>query len=347
MTEPGQDFVDNPDFLAKPVLVAGASGFMGSHITRLLVEQGRKVRVLLRKTSNRAALEGLPVEVHYGDVLDPASLRAAMDGCGSVFYSVVDPRFWLTDPTPIYRNNVEGLVNAMEAALACGIERFIFTSSMGTLGFNPNGPVTEDIPFNWRDQASPYILARLEAEERLLDYCRSRGLPGVALCVANTYGPQDYQPTPHNGMLWEIASGRAKATLDASAPCVDIRDAAGAALLAETRGRLGERYIIANEYISNRDFFTLAAAQCGNKPPRVIPLGLARCIAWIAERVLTLLGKKDFLLRTDAVFLSNAFKELDNSKARRELGWNPRPVAETIRDAVTWFAAREAESQAR
>lgn len=131
---------------ARPVLVAGASGFVGSHTARLLVERGRTVRVLLRPTSSRAALVGLPIEIVAGDVLDPASLRQAMRGCTTVFYSVVDPRFWLTDQTPIFRNNVQGLMNAMDAALACGIERFVFTSTMGTLGLNPDGPVTEDIP---------------------------------------------------------------------------------------------------------------------------------------------------------------------------------------------------------
>ena len=192
------------------VLVAGASGFVGSHIVRLLTERGRQVRVLLRKTSSLEALKELPVEVMYGDVLDPPSLRLAMQGCATVFHSVVDPRFWLTDQTPIYRNNVEGLVNAMDVALECGVERFIFTSTMGTLGLNPDGPVTEDIPFNWLDRAPPYIRARVEAENRLLAYCRDKGLPGVALCVANTYGPHDYQPTPHNGQLWHVASGNTK-----------------------------------------------------------------------------------------------------------------------------------------
>lgn len=330
---------ENPD--QKPVLVAGASGFVGSHTARLLVGNGRNVRVLLRKTSNVDAMQGLPVKIHYGDVLDPESLRVAMEGCSSVFYSVVDARFWLSDPGPLYRNNVDGLVNAMDAALACGIERFIFTSTMGTLGFNATGPVTEDIEFNWRDKASAYILARLQAEERFMDYCNNTGLPGIALCVANTYGPQDYQPTPHGGMLWQVGSGKVKRVLDTSAPMVDIRDVAEAAVSAEQNGRPGERYIIANEYISNRDFFGMATRWGGHKAPSIIPHRVAVAVASVAEVFIKLFGIKDSMLSKDAVFLSDAFKEMDNSKARRELNWNPRPVRETVTDALDWYAQHE------
>ena len=335
---------EQASFLSRPVLVTGASGFVGSHTARRLVEEGRDVRVLLRKTSSQAALEGLNVLIHYGDVLDPASLLAAMDGCGSVFHCVVDPRFWLTDPTPIYRHNVDGLTNTMDAALSCGVERFIFTSTMGTLGLNPDGPVTEDIAFNWRERAPAYILARLEAENRFLAYCHEKGLPGVALCIANTYGPQDYQPTPHGHMVWQVASGKVRVAIEAGAPTVDIRDVADAMVRAETRGKPGERYIIANEFISNRDFYALAAAEGGQPPPRIIPLRAALAIAWLAESVLKLLRRKDYLISMDAVYLSNVFQTMDHAKATRDLGWAPRPVAETIHDAVAWYAQHHREA---
>jgi dihydroflavonol-4-reductase len=322
-------------------LVTGASGFVGSHIVRLLTARGRKVRVLLRKTSRQVALQNLPIEIVYGDVLDPASLQAALQGCDTVFHSVVDPRFWLTDQTPIYRNNVDGLVNTMDAALACGVDRFVFTSTMGTLGLNPDGPVTEDTPFNWLDRAPPYISARFEAENRFFDYCRHKGLPGVALCVANTYGPQDYQPTPHNGQLWQIAQGKAKVALDVAQPTVDIRDVAEAALAAETRGRTGERYIIANEFIGARAFHALAILDRATAAPMLIPYRTAYAIAWGIEGAMKLLRRRDYVVSTDAIFLSNVFRGMDSSKARRELGWTPRPISETVRDAVNWFAAHD------
>ncbi len=322
----------------KPALVVGANGYMGSHVTKQLVASGRNVRILVRATSNTRSIDGLQVERYLGDVMDIESLKTAMRGCGTVFYSVVDTRAWLSDPAPLYRCNVEGLTNALDAAQSAGIERFVFTSSMATIGRVSDRPAGESDEFNWWDAAPHYIRSRVEAENTLLRYCRERGFGGIALCVANTYGPEDTQPTPHGALLWQAAVGKLPVAIDCAAPTVDIRDAAQAALLAERYGRVGERYIVANRFISQPDLYALAASRLGRKPPRTLKLGIAYAIATLNELVAKLAGRKDIKLCRDSIFLSEVFGPLDNAKIVNELGWKPRSIEESVRDAVAWFA---------
>ncbi|MGI9284812.1 MAG: NAD-dependent epimerase/dehydratase family protein, partial [Pseudomonadales bacterium] len=240
-------------------LVLGASGFLGSHVTKLLVEEGRDVRVLVRKTSDTRAIDGLIIDKHYGDVLDRDSLDAALQDCSSVFYCVVDTRAWLRDPAPLYRVNVDGLLNAMEAAVAAKIQHFVFTSTFGTIGLNPTGVSTEADAFNWESQAPHYVLCRVRAENLFLQYCQDKGLPGVACCVGNTYGEGDFAPTPHGKMVADVARGKMPFYWDGGGPSVGIKDAARAMLLAEHSGQIGERYIIAERWVDFRELFDLAA----------------------------------------------------------------------------------------
>jgi dihydroflavonol-4-reductase len=242
-------------------LVIGASGFLGSHVTRQLVDRGDDVRVLIRRTSSTKAIEDLDVEYHYGDIFDDAALRAAMAGCDDVFYCVVDTRAWLRDPAPLFRTNVEGLRHVLDAAVDADLKRFVFTSTIGTIGIPPDARLaTEDDRMNWADKGGGYIQSRVEAENLVLRCARERGLPAVALCVSNTYGPRDWQPTPHGGLLAATAAGNTPVYVKGAATeVVGIEDAATALLLAAEKGRNGERYIISERYMTIRELFETAA----------------------------------------------------------------------------------------
>ena len=234
-------------------LVIGASGFLGSHVTRALVERGDDVRVLIRTTSSTAAIDDLNVERCYGDIFDDDALTAAMTGCDDVFYCAVDTRAWLRDPTPLFRTNVEGLRHVLDAAVAADLHRFVFTSSLATIGLRDNGVATEEDTFNWADRAGGYIRSRVAAEDLVLSYAREQGLPAVAMCVSNTYGPRDFGPTPHGMFVAAAASGKVPFYVkDAANEVVGIEDAAGALLLAAERGRIGERYIVSERMLSAR-----------------------------------------------------------------------------------------------
>jgi dihydroflavonol-4-reductase len=318
-------------------LVLGASGFLGSHVTKELCLQGRDVRVLVRQTSNTAATDHLPLERVVGDVLDADSLRRAMQGCDTVFYCVVDTRAWLQDPAPLYQVNVEGLRNAMDAALAAGISRFAFTSTFGTIGRRNDGPSTEADAFNWWDDAPEYIRCRVVAENLFMDYCRERALPGVACCIGNTYGADDLAPTPHGNLVKQVALGKIPIYWDGGGPSVGITDAARGMILAEQKGRVGERYVFAERWLNFRELFELAAKTADAKPPAIkIPIPLLYLSAYISELVCKLLGRESNLT-VSSIKCSRLLPDVDPGKARTELGWQPNPIEQSIEQAVAYY----------
>jgi dihydroflavonol-4-reductase len=323
-------------------LVMGASGFLGSHVTRQLVERGDDVRVWVRQSSSTVAFDDLAVERRYGDLGDRAALRDAMRGTETVFYCIVDARAWLRDPTPLFATNVEALRGVLDVAVEVGVPRFVFCSTVGTIGIADQGLADEDLPHNWRHLGGPYIESRLQAEELVLTYQRDHGLPAVVLNVGTTYGPRDHVPTPHGKLLRAAAHGRMPAYVRGAAmEVVGVEDAARAFLLAEERGRIGERYIVSESYLPIRDLFAIAADEGGVKPPRIgIPMPAMRVIG-VAGGAVSRLRGTDSVVTSTSVRLMHIQSPLDHAKATRELGWEPAPTEDSIRAGVRWFLTED------
>ena len=243
-------------------LVMGASGFLGSHVTRKLVERGDRVRVWVRESSSTVAFDDLDVERHHGDLDDEAAMRVAMKDVDTVFYCIVDARAWLRDPAPLFATNVEALRGVLAAAVEVGVPRFVFCSSVVTIATSESGEADETMAHNWQHLGGPYVESRLQAEDLVLRYHREQGLPAVVLNVATTYGPRDHGPTPHGKLMRAAARGRMPAYVKGVAmEVVGIEDAADAFLLAEERGRAGERYIVSERYLPIKELFDIAAEE--------------------------------------------------------------------------------------
>ena len=291
---------------------------------------------MLRKTSSTKGIDDLDVERHYGDIFDDDALRAAMSGCDVVYYCVVDARMWLRDPAPLFRTNVEGLRHVLDAAVESDLSKFVFTSTTGALAVNDSRPVTEDDPHNWSG-GGPYIEARVQAEDLVLSYARDKGLPAVAMCISTTYGPGDWQPTPHGGLIAQVAAGRFPFYLDFSSEVVGIEDAARAMLLAAEHGRPGERYIISDRYLSTREVHEIAADAVGVARPRIkIPMPVLYAAAHANDFASKLL-RRDLQFAVVGLRMAQLMSPRGHSKAPRALGWEPAPVEDSIRRAARFF----------
>lgn len=331
----------------RKALVMGASGFVGSHVTRKLVERGDDVRVYLRKSSSTVAFDDLDVERCYGDLRDEEALRAAISDRDVVYYCIVDTRFYLRDPAPLFETNVESLRRVLDIAADADLHRFVFCSTIGTIALGDGGPATEDMPFNWHGKGGPYIESRRQAEALVQRYANERGLPAVVMCVSNPYGPRDWQPS--QGLMVKMAAlGKVPAYFNGvSTEVVGVEDVADAFLLAGECGRIGERYIISETYMSQREMFETAALAVGARPPRLgVPLAVLKAGGYVASLVSAVL-RRDLPLNATGVRLLHTTSPADHGKATRELGWKPRPTAESIRRAAQWYVEQAKRSPAQ
>lgn len=322
-------------------LVLGATGFLGSHVTRQLAAGGNDVRVVVRPGSNPEPLEGLSIERIEGNPFDADTLRGALADVRYVFYCIVDARSWLRDNTPLWKTNVEELARVLNIVAGFELEKFVFTSTLVTIGLNDGGVSTEDDVFNWAHIAPDYVLSRVKAEEMVLHAAAEGRIPAVACCVSNTYGAEDFQPTPHGkSFVIDVARGNMPAYFDGGAESVGIRDAARGLIAAAERGRSGERYIISERYLSMQEHFRIVAECAGSTAPeRRLPNWLVYSIATLGD-VWARVANFDNRLSRSSLNLMRTLPRLDHSKAERELGWVPRPVEMELAEAVEWYRQR-------
>jgi len=319
----------------KPTLVTGATGFVGWHVARCLLERGDQVRALAR---DPAKLRELPaVQPVQGDLRDPASLQRAVEGCGVVFHVAADYRLWTREPQEMYRSNVEGTRAMLAAAQRAGVERFVYTSTVGCIGVNTaDGIGDERSEAFLGDMQGPYKRSKFQAEQVALEFAAG-GFPVVIVNPTAPVGDHDFKPTPTGKIVVDFVRGSIPAYVDTGLNVVDVRDVACAHLAACERGASGERYILGSENLTLREILERLAGILERKAPRVqIPYAIAYA-AGVASTAWAEISGQEPRAPLDAVRMSRKKMWVRHDKAARELGYSPGPAAEALRRAVKWF----------
>jgi dihydroflavonol-4-reductase len=317
----------------KPTLITGATGFVGWHVARLLMERGRRVRALVRASS---LLRELDIETVTGDLRDAASLERAVQGCGVVYHVAADYRLWVADPGEMYRSNVDGTRNLLEAARRAGVERVVYTSTVGCIGLVAGGLGDENTPVALEQMGGPYKRSKFMAEQAALAAARS-GLPVVIVNPTAPVGDHDFKPTPTGKIIVDFLRGAMPAFVDTGLNLVDVRDVAAGHLLAEERGASGERYILGGENLTlERILGRLAAVSGLRAPRRRIPYAVAFAAGLSSTAWARLTGRPP-RVPLDGVRLARKKMFVRHEKASAELGYSPGSVDAALARAVEWF----------
>ncbi len=320
--------------------VTGATGFLGSHVARMLADQGAALRLLVRPTSNLKNIEGLSAETATGDLRDGRSLETAMCGCDTVFHVAADYRLWVRDPNEMYRSNVEGTQAILDAVRKTGVRRMVYTSSVATMGFSSNGePADEDSPVSLGDMIGHYKRSKFIAEQIAMEAGR-KGLHVVTVNPTTPIGPQDVKPTPTGRIVVDFLKRKFPAYVETGLNLVDVRECARGHLMALQRGSSGERYILGGENLTLKQILDKLAAITGLPSPRVkLPYIFAFATGVIDEAITGRLMRREPRATIDTVRMGKKKMFASSAKAARELEWKVVPVDNALRQAVDWFLA--------
>ena len=320
-------------------LVTGATGFVGAAVARALLQEGWGVRALARKGSDRRNLQRINVEVVEGDLNNAASLAPAVAGCEALFHVAADYRLGAFDPRELYRTNVEGTRNILNAARAAAVRRVVYTSSVATIGIpKDRTPGSEATPSTVADMIGHYKRSKFLAEEVAREAARA-GLEVVIVNPSTPVGPGDIKPTPTGQLVLDAAAGRMPAYVDTGLNIVHVDDVAAGHLLAFHRGRPGERYILGGRDMSLREILGEIARLVGRKPPSVrLPSAVVLPIAYVAEAVARVTGRPT-RVTVEGVRMARKIMFFSSAKAVEQLGYQWRPPVQAFADAIDWFRA--------
>ena len=321
-------------------LVTGATGFLGSAVARALLDRGEVVRVLVRRESDRRNIDGLDVELAEGNLNDPQSLRNAVKGCRTLYHSAADYRLWVKDPKELYDTNVTGTRALLRSASEAGIERIVYTSSVATLGREPSGrPADERTPVTIDDMTGHYKRSKFLAEEDVNRLVRDEEIPVVIVNPSTIIGPRDIRPTPTGRMVEEAARGKIPAFVDTGLNVVHVDDVAAGHLQAYEHGKIGERYVLGGDDMMLREILAEIASLVGRRPPRIrLPRAAVLPVAYVAEFAARIRGSAvEPLITVDGIKMSKSLMFFSSQKAKKAIGYSPRPGREALADAVEWL----------
>ena len=319
------------------ILVTGGTGFIGNHVVRRLCAERLPVRVLARPTSQLDCLESLPVELATGDLTDRDSLKKAVQGCHIVFHVAADYRLWSRHPEELYRNNVDGTANVLAVSFESGVTRFVYTSTVGTIGFPSDS--TEGTEENFPDPqqlAGHYKKSKFQAEQLALRYARD----GHSVVIVNPTAPVgegDRRPTETGKIILDFLNRKMPAYIDTGLNLVDVRDVAEGHLAAMTHGRPGERYILGGRNISFKEILDTLSKITGLPAPSIqLPYGIA-LLAGAADTFLARLTGRPPRVPLEGVRMARHKMYVSSAKAERELEYRAGDIENALRRAVQWF----------
>lgn len=305
---------------------------------RCLLAAGHDVRVLVRQGSNRQNLQNFPVEITEGDLRDPASLKRAAQDCDNLFHVAADYRLWVPNPSTMHDINVQGTRSLIIAASEAGIQRMVYTSSVATLGFNPDGsPANEDTSSDLSAITGYYKRSKYQAEQIVRRLTIDHQLPLVIVNPSTPIGPYDIRPTPTGRIVVDTLKGRMPAYVDTGLNIAHVDDIAQGHLLAHQHGKTGERYILGGDNMTLLQILQTIDDITGLKRNRTnIPIPVMLPLAWIMEKI-ALITNTEPRATLDSIHMAKKLMYFSSAKAERELGYRHRPAVEALQDAVKWF----------